>query len=951
MTEPDVARLVELIIARGLADPPRIRRLVDEHARRRAAGQAVRPLPDVLCAVGVVTPAQLARLAEELGAGRGRPASPPAVSGWEARGEPGRAPAASDIDTTLLGPGARIGPYRIEAVLGRGGMGVVYRAQDERLKRSVALKTIWGAVDDEAIVRLRREARAAARLRHRNIVSVHEVESYDGRLVVALELVEGQSLARRVSEDGPYEPRAAASLVLSLARALAVAHDERIVHRDIKPANVLLDADGEPHLTDFGLARDDKASGGVLTQTGDALGTPAYMSPEQALADRDAVGPTSDLYSLGALLFQLLTGRPPFLERSALATLNSVLERDPPTATSVRRERGLPPAPKQLETILAILLRKKPEERYPSADALARDLERFLAGDAIRARPAPGEGPTSPAPAPGAIAIAVAVLAIVALVVAGAVVATRGAAVDPGRAALVADARTRAETSLVAFRAGRDTLRAAEGVPASAAQRSHLVSLARDAFEATGELLALAGPDDDAARRARFEASIGLAAAAREDGQWPLAERALAVADDASIDAAIVETARRELAGARDRGSGSSPPAERPDDPGPAPEPVESGGVGEDGARAEGDPRIGDLVARAEAAIAGGDPGAALALADEALAIASTHLEARVTRSEALLRLGRVDEALGELDRVVEQHPDARMGWYCRAFVKVQRGDVRGGIADMTRAIERPGSEANDWSNRAAFHLMIGAFRETIADARRSVTIDPRLHRGWSNLAQGHLGLEQFGDARAAAVRATEIAPSDPQVWMIRALVDDRIRDYPAAEASATRTLELDPSAFHAWRIRGEARNALGRWAEAIGDLDRAIAIDPGHGLSHHNRGTAKSQLGRHEEALLDYERAIALAPRDANVWNGRGFARARAGDPAAAIDDYDQAIAIDPRFFLAHCNRGIALGELHRVEDAVASLERGLALMPAGHGNVEPVKAMIADLRARLDR
>jgi serine/threonine protein kinase/tetratricopeptide (TPR) repeat protein len=285
----------------------------------------------------------------------------------------------------ILGPGGRIGPYEILSELGRGGMGVVYRARDVKLRREVALKTIAGAVDAEATERFVREARAAARLKHPGIVQVLGVETANGVCAVALELVEGGSLASRLKKDGPLAPHDAAALVRDVARAVHEAHREGIVHRDLKPANVLLDREGNTKLADFGLARDDKLTG--ITATGDVLGTPAYMAPEQAQANPAAMGPRTDVYGLGAILYETLAGEPPFRGPSGLAVLRRVLEEEAASPSVARVRRGKAPVPRDLETVCLRALEKRPERRFVSAEDMARDLERFVLGEPVRARP------------------------------------------------------------------------------------------------------------------------------------------------------------------------------------------------------------------------------------------------------------------------------------------------------------------------------------------------------------------------------------------------------------------------------------------------------------------------------------------------------------------------------------------------------------------------------------
>jgi tetratricopeptide (TPR) repeat protein len=267
-------------------------------------------------------------------------------------------------------------------VLGRGGMGVVYRVWQEGLNRSAAVKMVHAGAqaDPKVLSRFRVEAEAVARLQHPNIVQVHEVGQHAGSPYLVLELVEGSDLSRRIAGT-PQPARWAAELVETLARAIDAAHGQGVVHRDLTPANILLTADGRPKITDFGLAKLIIGGGDMRTQTGELLGTPSYMAPEQAASRHQAIGAATDVYALGAILYELLTGRPPFKAESPLETLYQVVADDPVAPSRLR-----PKLPRDLETICLKCLHKDPSHRYASAAALAEDLRRFLENRSIKAR-------------------------------------------------------------------------------------------------------------------------------------------------------------------------------------------------------------------------------------------------------------------------------------------------------------------------------------------------------------------------------------------------------------------------------------------------------------------------------------------------------------------------------------------------------------------------------------
>jgi hypothetical protein len=263
-------------------------------------------------------------------------------------------------------------------------MGIVYRARHRALNRLVALKMIRSdrQARPEQQARFRIEAEAVARLRHPNIIQIYDIGEVDGLPFVALELLDGGGLDDRLAGT-PQPARQAAELMNILVRAVQVAHQAGIVHRDLKPSNVLFASDGTLKVTDFGLAKRIDSDAGQ-TESGQIMGSPSYMAPEQARGQSRNVGPAADVYALGAILYEMLTGRPPFKGETPMETLRQVTDDDPVTPS-----RLVPRVPRDLETICLKCLHKEPPRRYESAQALAEDLERYLRGEPIKARRIP----------------------------------------------------------------------------------------------------------------------------------------------------------------------------------------------------------------------------------------------------------------------------------------------------------------------------------------------------------------------------------------------------------------------------------------------------------------------------------------------------------------------------------------------------------------------------------
>jgi serine/threonine-protein kinase len=358
----------------GPADGPGyaalLRELValDVHYRRRV-GESPRPA-DYADRFPGLDPADCASAFADGAAGG--PVPPEGADTVRPDGRPGQPPGPP-------APPPVLGDYEVLGELGRGGMGVVYRARQVPLNRVVALKMILagGHAGEADLARFRTEAEAIARLQHPHIVQIHAVGEHQGLPFFSLEFCPGGSLADQLAGT-PLPPREAAALVAKLAGAMHAAHQKGVLHRDLKPANVLLAEDGTPKVTDFGLAK--KLGEAGQTASGAVMGTPSYMAPEQAAGTKELT-PAVDIYGLGALLYELLTGRPPFRAETPMDTLLQVLESQPAPPRLLN-----PKVDRDLETVCLKCLEKSPPRRYASAVALAADLERYLAGEPVQAR-------------------------------------------------------------------------------------------------------------------------------------------------------------------------------------------------------------------------------------------------------------------------------------------------------------------------------------------------------------------------------------------------------------------------------------------------------------------------------------------------------------------------------------------------------------------------------------
>jgi serine/threonine-protein kinase len=732
--------------------------------------------------------------------------------------------------------------YEVEAVLGRGGMGVVFRARHLGLNRVVALKMVLtGAyAGPQERARFLREAEAAASLRHANIVQVYDVGDHEGRPYFTMEFVEGGTLAQQLAA-GPRTGRHAAALVAALAEAVQAAHEGGIVHRDLKPANVLLTADGTPKIADFGIAR--RLEGGpALTASGAGVGTPCYMAPEQAAGKAGAVGPAADVYALGAILYELLTGRPPFRGETAAETVQQLLAQEP--VPPARRNARVP---RDLEVICLKCLAKEPGRRYPGAQALAEDLGRFLRGEAIAARP---EGwlarlarwvrrrPTL------TVGLASGLLLAAALAGGGLWLRAERAAAGQVREQLDALNRARRDQEFVARLEDIYLNRRA-----LVSERFDWASIRARADREYEEAFRGAGfgevHDDPAAVAARLAASTVRAALVAVLDDWAVCATGarrrwvLAVARRADPD----PTGWRDRA--RDPGTWDDPAAlAELARTAPEERPVRLlAALGErlQGARLDPIPLLEKVQRRHP-----GDFWANLTLADT-LRATKKHAE-RVRYYQAALALrpgsavvhnnlghalalsGRMDEAIDHFRQAVRLDPGfARAHGNLGSGLKHKRRYAEA-LDQYRLAIRLEPTSASYHNNFGVAFAEMGRPDEAIAYYRQALRLDPRCASAHSNLGAA-LGMKGRLDEAMGHFREV---------------------------------LRLDPTlAAGAHNNLGFALKAMGHRDEAVGHFREALRLDPGHALAHLHLGNCLREAGRLDEAAGHYERAAALEPKD----------------------------------------------------------------------------------------
>jgi tetratricopeptide (TPR) repeat protein/predicted Ser/Thr protein kinase len=830
--------------------------------------------------------------------------------------------------------------YEVVAELGRGGMGVVYKARQCSLGRWVALKMILASAhaDPEIRARFRTEAEAVARLGHPNVVQVYEVGEHDGHPFLALEYVAGDSLDQRPGSVLPE--RDAGRLVETLARAVHHTHQRGILHRDLKPSNVLLTADGAPKIADFGLAKMVDGGGGP-TRTEALIGTPSYMSPEQAAGDTRNVGVRSDVYALGAILYELLTGRPPFRGDSPLSTLEQVRHEEPTPPRRVRRCVS-----RDLETICLKCLEKDPGRRYPDAGELADDLRRFSEGEPIRARPEAAWRRVwrSARRRPARVVCVAALL---------------GVLLGGGWYSRVADRleRQRAEERYQKFVQRRDEA-ILHGLlaPDEAAMFLNMGAAAnRTAVEsAAREALALAGVDPNAPaptvdpsfppdRRPEVAADCYtlLLVLAGAHGRLPggperyrEALRLLDAAPGLGFRTRAYHLRRAHLleqlgehaeAAAERHRAGSIPPGS----------PADHFLIGEEQYRR-------------------GDWDAARLAFNRALAAQPGHFWAQFFLAVCHLKSQDWEAARVGLNACVGRRPDFVWAYLFRSFANEKLRALPETEADFASALRlNPSDDA-----RYVLYLTRGVLRfdqkdldRAAADFRAAVELKPDQYNAYFNLAHVYLARVQFEQAAEQVERARPLRPpaeavAGYHVERGRALV--RVKRYDEAIRACDDALRLAPDQPAAHAVRGRALLALGRYEEAERAFDRSMRTggEPAADVFR-GRGRARMKLEKYPEAAEDYTRALERAP-DADLYQHRGWAHAFSDAWKLALRDFSKAVELDPGMGDAYTGRGLARVMLGDYRGAVADAEAALRRTPDTPEMMHNVACIFAQAVAR---
>lgn len=771
----------------------------------------------------------------------------------------------------------RIPGYEVESLLGHGGMGVVYKARHLKLNRPVALKMVLAGAYASAPERQRllREAQAVAALCHPNIVMVHDVGESEGRPYFTMEFVNGENLAKRLAGT-PQPAVGAATLVATLADAMQSAHQAGIIHRDLKPANVLLTSDGTPKITDFGLARYFESDAGQ-TLTGVRVGTPSYMAPEQAKGGANACGPSVDIYSLGALLYEMLTGRPPFRAETTVETQRQVIEEEPAPPSRLNAK-----VPRDLETICLKCLSKDPSLRYATTADLAADLRRFIRGEPIMAR---RSGPFArllkwlrrrPAQATLIAAVTLGVLAAFSAVL---WIGGRRAATSLAVGRDLAEvARSEQIADWTAARTALERAKGRAGDLASPALRERVEQAQR-------ELELVLRLDDIRLNRATMVTS-------RFD---PRANRAQADRDYAAAfqTAGLVESEADALASAgriRHTAIAAALVAALDDWAVCAVDAARRDWI-LDTARLA-DPDANSWRDRARDRAMWGD----IDTMNELMHSAETDdqpMQLLTALAERLRGAGGDSEPL--LRRVQTAHPGDFWANFALGEVLLKKEDFGGATRYFQAALAiRPESVVAH--NNLGVALARGGQVDAAMDQfRTAIRID-------SHFSLAYIGL---GNCLSMKKQST-----------------DAIEQYAVA-------LQLDPNNPLANHNMSASLSEVGKPADAIPYSRKSVALAPGFAMAHYGLGIALARTGHPHDAIPEFREAVRLDPGLSDAYNSLGDSLRSTGQFGEAITHLQKAIEVNPNNARARVNLGVALSVIGQNEEAVVELEKAIEINP----------------------
>ena len=805
------------------------------------------------------------------------------------------------------------GRYLVDKELGQGGMGVVYLALDPALKRQVALKILTDK-SPEAVQRFMREAESTAKLKHPNIIQVYEVGGISGNYYFTMEYVEGTSLDALIYEK-QLTARRAAEIICDIANALHYAHANNLVHRDIKPSNILIDNQGRTYLTDFGLAKETTGLERALTISGTILGTPDYMAPEQASGDKSLIDQRSDIFSLGATLYQSLTGQLPFKGGDLYQVLEGVIRKDPippkRLASSISRD---------IETICLKCLEKEPVRRYQTAQELADDLRRFLNGEEILARPTgfiTRIWRKSKRNRAASFAGAGAVIGLIAM----------GIWMQTAQSGRITDYRTRARQSFE-MKKFEDALtwskQILELLPADTEagklfqESQDMVNRRNEARKAFNRTKSIADADEiipvlkkaleiDPTFGEAWQ-ELGYIYNSKNDYRNAFKMFTKATEVDSSLVNSYFERAHISKNINKDY----------------------DGAVGDFARVIELDPEsYMGYFAKGAIEVRNGKYKQGIVDLTRAIELKSDYSNAYYDRGQAYFFRGQKDLALADWSRAIEISPNRTTGYFSRGDLYLTEGKLDLALKDFSRHIELSPQDLPVYCARAMLYSKMGLIDLALADANKSAELQPNNSYVYYMRGEINYGHGRYNNGIADYSRAIELYPKFTEAYAGRAVCYGLLNKLDEAIVDCNRALELDPALAYAYTTRGATYLGKGDITRALKDLDQAIKLDPQRHGAYYQRGYAYCKKNDYEQAIADYTQAIKLAPNEAEYYLQRADAYGVVSKYKQAEIDYTSAIALAPKETIGYRGRGMAYYYSNNTDKALADFNKAIELNP----------------------
>ena len=783
------------------------------------------------------------------------------------------------------------GRYQLEKELGQGGMGTVYLAADPVLDRRVALKvmTLEGI---EATGRFMREVRASAKLKHPHIVQIYEVGTQGRFNYFTMEHIDGGSLDELIDAK-KLSPKRIAEVICDIAAALHYAHRQGIIHRDIKPGNILIDKQGQTYLTDFGLAKELAGMDRSLTMSGTVIGTPDYMSPEQARGERDKVDARSDIFSLGATLYYSLTGASPFKDSDLYQVLNRVINKDPllPTKTANNFHRDL-------ETICMKCLEKEPARRYQTAGELADDLKRFLEGESIQARRA------------------------------GLITKLIKKARRNKPAALVMLGATVVLLSLISYfmvssiLTGRKIETYRQNAYSSFKNKNYeeasvwynkALTLLPDDTKMQ-ELLKNCGQHKDKKESAKKVLKALEASGLTVDDKMRIANKALEI--DPSCAEAYQEIGYIYLA---------EKDYERAFE-------TFSKAIEMNPAMVHSYYKRGYITADIR-----GDSSGAIPDFKKVVELAPDSYLGYYSKGYMELETGDFKATIADMTRAIEIRPDYADAYYHRGYGYLKEGEYKQAIADYTKTIELRPDLAGAYEERGTAYRHEDNCEQAIIDYSKAMELKPGkadvyLGRGMVYNLKGNYdrAIADFTKAiELARDRASELKPELDDAYFYRARAYGNKKNYEPAIADYTKAIELKPDYAEAYAERGFTYRQKGDYDRAIADLNKVIELKPDYVNGYNWRGDVYTLKENHRQAIADYTKSIKLKPGQADIYRKRGTAYVGTANPFLALVDYNKAIELAHDVSDNYYYRAYFYRTQGKRDEALADYNKAIELKP----------------------